>query len=67
MVVCFAADGFSDVDSIRLEMPNQHRLLVNLAPMGLDNPNEVFVPTDEPFGKICAEFIREPPGKELNP
>lgn len=53
-----------DVDSIRLELPNQHRLLVNLAPFGLDNPNEVFVPTDEPFGRICAEFIREQPDEE---
>jgi urate oxidase len=55
-----------DVDSIRLELPNQHRLLVNLAPFGMDNPNEVFVPTDEPVGKICAEFIREPPDEEPN-
>ena len=47
------------VDSIRLVMPNQHRLLVNLESFGLDNPNEIFVPTDEPFGVISAEFTRE--------
>ncbi|MEX2171100.1 MAG: urate oxidase [Pirellulales bacterium] len=63
----FSLSAEANVDSIRLEMPNQHRLLVNLAPFGLDNPNEIFVPTDEPFGKICAEFIREPLTEESKP
>ena len=55
------------VDSICLMMPNQHRLLVNLAPFGLDNPNEVFVPTDEPFGNISAEFARDAGSEESAP
>lgn len=55
------------VDSIRLTMPNQHRFLVNLAPFGLDNPNEIFVPIDEPFGKISAEFTRESSDEETVP
>ena len=48
-----------EVESINLSMPNQHRLLVDLEPLGLDNPNVVFVPTDEPFGVISAEVSRE--------
>ena len=40
------------IDEIRLTMPNKHHLLVNLTPFGLDNPNEVFVGTDEPHGLI---------------
>jgi urate oxidase len=39
-------------------MPNQHRLLVDLRPLGLDNNNEVFVPTSEPYGMINATVER---------
>ena len=35
-------------------MPNRHHLLVDLEPFGLDNPNEIFVATDQPFGLIEA-------------
>jgi urate oxidase len=43
---------------VELSMPNRHCLLVDLAPFGLDNPNEVFVPTDEPHGLIEAVITR---------
>lgn len=46
---------------IRLSMPNKHCLLANLKPFGLDNPNEIFMPTDEPFGVIEATLERMPP------
>ena len=46
------------IDSIRLSMPNKHCLLVNLKPFGLENANEVFVPTDEPHGLIEATVTR---------
>ena len=48
-----------EIASARLAMPNQHCLLVNLEPFGLDNPNEIFVPTDEPHGQIEAIVSRE--------
>jgi urate oxidase len=32
---------------------------VDLTPFGLDNPNQVFVATDEPHGLIEATFRRE--------
>jgi urate oxidase len=47
-----------DVAEIRLSFPNKHHLLVDLAPLGLDNPNEIFVPTDEPYGLIEATIRR---------
>ncbi len=47
-----------EVTRIELSLPNRHCLLVDLAPFGLDNPNEVFVPTDEPFGVIEAVVTR---------
>src|ERR1051326_4797855 len=44
--------SFPAVAEIKLTMPNKHSLLVDLAPFGLDNPNEVFLPIDEPSGFI---------------
>ncbi len=41
-----------EIASIRLILPNKHCLLVDLAPFGMDNPNEIFTPTDEPHGTI---------------
>ena len=48
----------TDVSEITLTMPNRHHLLVDLTPFGLDNPNEVFVATDQPFGLIEATVKR---------
>ena len=48
----------AEIDEIRISMPNRHCLLVDLAPFGMDNPNEVFVPTDEPHGIIEATLRR---------
>ena len=47
-----------EVAEIRLSFPNKHHLLVDLTPLGLDNPNEIFVPTDEPYGLIEAVVRR---------
>jgi urate oxidase len=47
-----------EVDEIRLSLPNQHCLLVDLSPFGRDNPNEGFVATDEPHGLIEAAVRR---------
>lgn len=51
-------DQVDTVLDIHLVMPNKHCLLVDLARFGLDNPNEVFVPTDEPSGYIEARMTR---------
>jgi urate oxidase len=50
----------ADVGSITLTLPNRHHLLVDLTPFGLDNPNEIFVATDQPFGLIEATIRRSP-------
>ena len=47
-----------DITEISLSMPNRHHLLVDLQPFGLDNPNEIFVATDQPFGLIEATVRR---------
>ena len=47
------------VEEIQLVLPNQHHLLVDLSAFGLENPNEIFVATREPFGRIEAVVTRE--------
>ena len=41
-----------EISKIHIAMPNKHCLLINLKPFGLENKNELFVPTDEPHGQI---------------
>src|SRR5579871_5166196 len=48
----------ADVAEITLTLPNRHHVLVDLAPFGLDNPNEVFVATDQPYGLIEGTLRR---------
>jgi urate oxidase len=48
-----------EVTEITLTLPNRHHLLVDLTPFGLDNPNEIFVATDQPFGLIEATMRRQ--------
>jgi urate oxidase len=47
-----------EIARIRLSMPNLHHLLAELSPFGLDNPNHIFVPIDEPHGTIEATVER---------
>jgi len=47
------------ITDITLILPNRHHLLVDLSPFGLDNPNDVFVATDQPYGLIQATVRRE--------
>ncbi|HVH85974.1 MAG TPA: urate oxidase [Terriglobales bacterium] len=48
----------AEVSEIELIMPNIHCLLVDLSRFGEDNPNEIFVPIDEPHGYIEARIRR---------
>jgi len=51
-------ETFDAISEIRLSLPNKHCLLVNLRPFGMENDNEIFVPTDEPHGLIEATVQR---------
>jgi urate oxidase len=48
----------AEVDEIRLTLPNKHHLPVDLSPFGLENRNEIFVATEEPYGLIEATLRR---------
>lgn len=51
-------EACADVTAIRLVMPNKHHLPFDLSRFGLENRNEIFVATDEPYGLIEATLVR---------
>jgi urate oxidase len=51
-------DACAVIESIKLEMPNQHRIPFDLTPFGLKNENVIFVTTSEPFGMISGVVRR---------
>jgi urate oxidase len=53
-----ALEACPEIERITLVMPNQHRILVDLKPFGLENANEVFLATDEPHGTISGTLQR---------
>ena len=51
-----ALEAAPEILDMELAMPNKHCLLVDLSRFGQTNPNEIFVPTDEPYGNIVARI-----------
>jgi urate oxidase len=49
-----------EVAEIQLSLPNKHHLPVDLSPFGLENGNEIFIATEEPYGLIEATLVRSP-------
>jgi urate oxidase len=49
----------ADIAELRMSAPNKHHYLVDLAPFGLDNPGEVFVAGDRPYGLIEVTVGRD--------
>ncbi|GAA1848406.1 factor-independent urate hydroxylase [Asanoa iriomotensis] len=48
-----------EIAEVRLVLPNKHHFLVDLAPFGLGNDNEVYVATDRPYGLIEGTVLRD--------
>jgi urate oxidase len=55
-----------EIAEIRLALPNRHHYLVDLSPFDLENPNEVFIAGDRPYGLIEGTVTRDdaPPAAE---
>ena len=47
------------IEEVSFAAPNKHHFLVDLSPFGLDNPGEVFIAADRPYGLIEATVTRE--------
>jgi urate oxidase len=48
-----------EVCEVRLALPNKHHFLVDLAPFGLENPNEVYYAADRPYGLIEGTVLAD--------
>ncbi|MFJ9241213.1 factor-independent urate hydroxylase [Streptomyces sp. NPDC101776] len=48
-----------EIDEVRFSLPNKHHFLVDLAPFGLKNDNEVYLAADRPYGLIEATVLRD--------
>ncbi|MHB9858079.1 factor-independent urate hydroxylase [Streptomyces sp. YIM S03343] len=48
-----------EIDEVRFSLPNKHHFLVDLAPFGLKNDNEVYFAADRPYGLIEATVLRD--------
>jgi urate oxidase len=55
----------AELSEISFVMPNKHYLPIDLGPFGLDNPGTVFLPTDEPSGRIEATVSRSSQGASV--
>ena len=53
-----ALDACEEVMEIRISCPNKHHFPVDLSVFGLDNPGQVFVAADRPYGLISATLTR---------
>ncbi len=47
------------IGEVRFSLPNKHHFAVDLAPFGLENPNEVFHADDRPYGCIEGTIRRD--------
>ncbi len=52
-------EHLSEIAEIRLALPNKHHYLVDLEPFGLDNPGQVYLAGDRPYGLIEASVLRQ--------
>jgi urate oxidase len=51
-------EAVPEIERVTLTMPNLHCLPVDLSRFGQDNPNQIFIPIDEPHGYIEAIIER---------
>lgn len=51
-------DKCQSIGQMTITMPNQHRIPFDLRPFNLENRNEIFIATSEPYGLISATIER---------
>jgi urate oxidase len=52
-------EAHPEVARVHFSLPNRHHLLYDLARFGLENDNEIFHPTNEPYGLIEGTVERD--------
>jgi urate oxidase len=48
-----------EIVDVRLSLPNKHHFVVDLSPFGLDNPDQVYLAADRPYGLIEGVVRRD--------
>ena len=54
-----AIEARPEIAEVRFQMPNKHHFVYDLSPFGLENPNEVFIAADRPYGLIEGTIVRD--------
>jgi urate oxidase len=59
-------ESVPEIAEVKMSAPNKHHFAVDLSPFGLENPGEVFIAADRPYGLIQATVMRDdaPPAGE---
>jgi urate oxidase len=59
-------ESVPEIAEVKMSAPNKHHVAVDLSPFGLENPGEVFIAADRPYGLIQATVMRDdaPPASE---
>jgi len=59
-------ESVPEIAEVKMSAPNKHHFAVDLSPFGLENPGEVFIAADRPYGLIKATLMRDdaPPAGE---
>jgi urate oxidase len=52
-------NNFDNIREIHLSLPDKHFDLIDLDPLGMDNPSAVFLPAEEPRGSIEATLRKD--------
>ena len=52
-------EAHDEVAEIKFSAPNKHHFLVDLSPFEVENPGEVFIAADRPYGLIEASVVRD--------
>jgi len=52
-------EAYPSIAEVKLKAPNKHHFVVDLSPFELENPGEVFIAADRPYGLIEATVLRD--------
>nr|XP_033773095.1 uricase-like isoform X1 [Geotrypetes seraphini] len=52
-----------EIETIEIILPNKHYFTIDMSKFGLDNKDEVLLPSDNPFGNITGTVRRKPAAK----
>ena len=52
-------NSIKEIQRIEINLPNSHYVLSNITDFGLENDNQIFIPSPEPYGNIFASLSKQ--------